>query len=257
MAENVEYDDAMRAMLDLVWGEGYMSPGGEGNIANLVAGLEIRDKRILDVGSGQGSPACFLAESYGVFVVGIDIEPQLVEISTARAVERGLEERTQFVLVEPGPMDFPDASFDFAVSSGGLTQIENKSETLKEVLRVLKPGGIFSCYDWMKCEGEYSQEMLYFFKMEGISYTLKTPDSQCELLREVGFTGVSAQDRSPWYRQRVREELEEIQSVHYPQIVELVGEAAADHYLESWQALKIVCEKGDLLQVYSRGQKPL
>ena len=76
MAEGVEYGFAMRTMLDLIWGEGYMSPGGEGNIANLVRDLEVRDQRILDIGSGQGSPACFLAETYGAFVVGIDIEPQ-------------------------------------------------------------------------------------------------------------------------------------------------------------------------------------
>jgi phosphoethanolamine N-methyltransferase len=256
MAGNIEYDNAMRTMLDLIWGEGYMAPGGEGNIANLVRGLEVRDKRILDVGSGQGSPACFLAESYGAFVVGIDIEPKLIEISEARAQERGVEERTQFILVEPGPMKFPDASFDFAISSGGLTQIEEKTVALKEALRVLKPGGIFSCYEWMKCEGEYSEEMLYFFKMEGITYALETPDGICDLLREVGFSDVSVEDRSSWYRQRVREESERIESELYPRMLELMGEDATNHFVENWRALKAVCEKGDLLQVYSRGQKP-
>ncbi len=51
------------------------------------------------------------------------------------------------------------------MSSGGVTQIADKQEIFSECLRVLKPGGHFRCYDWMKSEGEYSQDMQYWFEM--------------------------------------------------------------------------------------------
>ena len=142
---------------------------GEGNVDNLVRGLELRDKRILDIGSGLAGPAFHLAQTYGAFVVGIDIEPRHIEISARRAKERGLEARTEFLLVEPGPLKFPDQSFDLAISSGGFTHIEDKRSAM----------------------------------------------------------------------------------------VELMGRANADHYLESWRTLVALCGKGELLQVYSRGRKPV
>jgi phosphoethanolamine N-methyltransferase len=256
LTQDIEYGDPMRIMLELIWGEGYMVPGGEGNVDNLVRGLDIRDKRVLDIGSGLGGPAFHLAKTYGASVLGIDIEPQLIEHSTSRAKELNLDRQAKFMVVEPGPMKLPDASFDLALSSGALTQTEDKLGLLREAFRVLRPGGVFSCYDWMKCEGEYSEEMLYFFQIEGITYALETPDRHKELLAEVGFADISVEDRSVWYRQRVKEESQKVSSELYPKMLELLGQTDAEHFVENWRALTVVCDKGELLQVYSRGRKP-
>ena len=45
------------------------------------------------------------------------------------------------------------------MSSGGVIQTADKLGIFRECLRVLKPGGTFSGYDWMRSEGEYSQDM--------------------------------------------------------------------------------------------------
>jgi phosphoethanolamine N-methyltransferase len=76
-----EYNEAVIAVLDLIWGEGFMAPGGEGNIDNLVKGLYLQNKRVLDIGCGQGRPACILAQKYGAHVVGTDLEEHLIERS--------------------------------------------------------------------------------------------------------------------------------------------------------------------------------
>ncbi len=73
-----EYGDSMVAMLELVWGEGFMAPGGEGNVAKMVEGLELEGRRVLDIGCGLGGPACILAGKYGAHVVGTDLEPPLI-----------------------------------------------------------------------------------------------------------------------------------------------------------------------------------
>ena len=135
-------------------------------------------------------------------MVGTDLEPQLIELAKQSAKKHGLEAKTEFQVVEAGPLGFPDDSFDFVVSSGAFTQISNKLEMFKEVLRVLKPGGVFSCYDWMKSEGDYSEDMHYWFKLEGLTYAMETPEHHDEVLREAGFVDVSVVERSEWYRKQ-------------------------------------------------------
>ena len=251
-----EYDDALVTLLELVWGEGYMAPGGEGNVAKIAEGLDMRDKRVLDFGCGIGGPALFLARNYGANVVGIDLEPQLIERARQSARKHGLEAKTEFHVVEIGPIDYPDDSFDFVVSSGAFTQIANKLEMFKEVLRVLKPGGVFSSYEWMKSEGDYSEDMHYWFKLEGLTYAMETPERNDEILREAGFIDVSVVERSDWYRKKVREEYERLRGELYPRAVELIGKQHADHRLENWRAMMVVCDKGELRQAYTRGRKP-
>jgi len=48
MGHESEYDDALVTLLELIWGEGFMAPGGEGNVVKMVAGLELTGRRVLD-----------------------------------------------------------------------------------------------------------------------------------------------------------------------------------------------------------------
>ena len=255
MTHEIEYPDEMIAMLEIIWGTGFMAPGGEGNIANLVEGLDVRDRRILDIGCGIGGPAFVLAEKYGAYVVGIDIEPELIERAQLRAKELKLDSRCEFLLVEPGPMTFPDESFDVVSSSGVIMQIEDKQQVFAEALRVLKPGGALTSYDWMKPEGEFSEEMLYWFKMERLTYGMKTFAEYETLLRDAGFTEIQLSDRSDWYRRKVKDEYEKIRTQLYPLMLQRLGKEEADHFVENWRAMKVVCEKGDVFQGYYRARK--
>lgn len=251
-----EYHDAMIVVLEMIWGEGFMAPGGAGNVANLVEGLDIRDRRVLDIGCGLGGPACLLASEYGAHVVGTDLESHLVARAKNRAEKLNLAERAEFLVVEPGPLAFSDDSFDVVLSSGAFTQIENKLEMFAECLRVLKPGGTLTCYDWMKRDGAYSDDMLYWFKMEGLTYAMETPERHRELLREAGFSNIEMRDRSDWFQRRAQEEYGLIRSELFPQMLEIIGQQDADHFVENWRSMVVVCDKGEMLQVYGRAQKP-
>jgi len=252
-----EYDEATIACLDIVWGEGFMAPGGEGNIDNLVNGLDIFGKRVLDIGCGQGMPACILADKYGAYVVGTDLENHLVEISKRRAQKMGVSDRTEFQQVKPGPMNFKDDSFDFIISSGAFTQIKDKLSMYKECLRILKPGGVLSCYDWMKSPGDYSPDMLYWFEIEGLTYAMETKEKHKELFLAAGFSDVLISDRSNWFRKKVKLELEQIKSVYFRRFVELIGLEKTKHFIEDWRATSVVCDKEEMLQVYSKAKKPV
>ena len=160
MKHENEYHDNMVAMLELIWGRGYMAPGGPGNVAKMLDGIETHGKRILDVGCGIGGPVFEMAHTFGAEVVGIDLELPLIERATAAAAAQGLSKQCTFQAVEAGPLLFPDESFDIVVSAGAITQIKDKAAVLGECCRVLRPGGYLSCYDWYRDQASHEYELI-------------------------------------------------------------------------------------------------
>jgi len=252
-----EYDDNMVTMLELIWGQGYMAPGGPGNVARLLDGMDTRDKRILDIGCGIGGPAFEMVRSHGAEVVGIDLERPLIERATAAAIRNGLGDRCQFQTVEIGPLPFPDESFDIVVSSGAITQTGDKDSLLGEAYRVLKPGGYMTCYEWMKSERELSDDMLYWIKVEELTFEMETLQQYDDRLRSAGFREVVTTDASDWYRAEARREYELVKGRLYDRMVELLGRDSADHFVEDWRAMVVVCDSGEMRQGYCRGCKRL
>jgi phosphoethanolamine N-methyltransferase len=245
----------MLAAMDLIWGEGFMAPGGAGNLAQLVDGLCLDAARVLDLGCGQGMLSCLLAQDYGAEVVGTDLESHLVARARERAAAAGLENRLRFVTVAPGPMEFASDSFDAIVCSGAMTQVEDKLSMYLECLRVLRRGGTLSCYDWMKPPGDLSATMHYWFELEGLTYALRTPSEHLALLKEAGFSQVAQRDKSAWYRNEARREYGQLTGKLRPRLLELLGKEEAEQFVESWRVLAELCAGGELLQVYTRACK--
>ena len=256
MSHENEYHAAMVRLLELIWGAGYMAPGGPGNVAKMVDGIETAGKRILDIGSGIGGPAREMASVHGAEVIGIDLEAPLVERANADAAHAGLGERCRFQQVEKGPLPFDDNEFDIVTSSGALTQTEDKLSIFAEILRVLRPGGWFCAYDWMKSEGDYSADMRYWFEMEGLTYAMVTLEEQAKLLRTAGFVDVATEDATDWYRREARREYERLRGELKPVMIEMIGADEAEHFIENWRAMVVVIDSGEMRQAYCRGQKP-
>ena len=101
----------------------------------------------------------------------------------------------------------------------------------------------------------YSDEMTEWFKLEELSYDLKTLEGYGERFATAGFKDIVMTDASNWYRSEAGREYELIKGELYARMVELLGQADADHFVENWRALAVVCESGELLQGYCRGTK--
>ena len=256
MEHENEYHDGMVRMLELIWGDGYMAPGGPGNVAKMLDGIDTAGKRILDIGSGIGGPALEMARTHGASVVGIDLESPLVACANRAAATAGFGKRCRFLQVAQGPLPFDTGEFDIVTSSGALTQTADKLAVFAEILRVLRPGGWLSAYDWMKSAGEYSADMLYWFEMEGLTYAMATLEEQAALLAEAGFVNIATEDATEWYRREARREYQRLRGELKPRMVELLGRQEAEHCIENWRAMVVVIDKGEMRQAYCRGQKP-
>jgi phosphoethanolamine N-methyltransferase len=257
VSHEAEYHDNMVKLLELIWGDGYMAPGGSGNVAKLLDGTSPQGKRILDIGCGIGGPAMDMVRLHGARVVGIDLEAPLIARAQADAKAAGLHEHCTFRQVEPGPLPFAEAAFDTVVSSGAVTQTEDKAALFAEVRRVLKPSGHFRCYEWMGAGQEYSDDMRYWIKLEGLTYAFETLSRYGELLREAGFEAIETIDATDWYREEVRREYDLLRGDLFDRTVELLGRKDAEHFVEDWRAMVVVIDAGEMRQGYCRAQRPL
>ncbi|AFY76700.1 methylase involved in ubiquinone/menaquinone biosynthesis [Pleurocapsa sp. PCC 7327] len=100
---------------------------------------------VLDVGCGIGGSSRILARDHGFAVTGITISPQQVK----RAQElTPADLNVQFAVDDAMALSFPDASFDVVWSIEAGPHMPDKAQFAKELLRVLKPGGILVVADW-------------------------------------------------------------------------------------------------------------
>lgn len=96
---------------------------------------------LLDVGSGIGGPARYLANRFGCRVTGIDLTSEFGDVARHLTRLLGLERRVTFETGDALAMPFADASFDGAYSMNVSMNIADKAGFYREIHRVLKPGG--------------------------------------------------------------------------------------------------------------------
>jgi ubiquinone/menaquinone biosynthesis C-methylase UbiE len=103
---------------------------------------------VLDLGTGSGVAAIEVSEaapSVGL-VVGIDRSDAMIALARKKAI-KAHRRNVRFIKMNGEDLRFPDGFFDAAVSNCGIA-IPDFSKGLKEILRVLKPGGVLVFNDW-------------------------------------------------------------------------------------------------------------
>jgi MPBQ/MSBQ methyltransferase len=104
-----------------------------------------RGTTVLDVGCGIGGSSRVLAKDYGFAVTGVTISPQQVKRAQELTPE-GVS--AEFKVGDALALSFPDASFDVVWSVEAGPHMPDKAQFARELLRVLKPGGILVVADW-------------------------------------------------------------------------------------------------------------
>lgn len=106
---------------------------------------------ILDLGSGTGILALTALQRWPVArVVAVDTSSRMLAIAANAAGQRsaGALSRLRTVTASADRIPIGDASVDAAVSSFMIQLVPNRAAALREVLRVLRPGGHFACVTW-------------------------------------------------------------------------------------------------------------
>jgi demethylmenaquinone methyltransferase / 2-methoxy-6-polyprenyl-1,4-benzoquinol methylase len=108
--------------------------------------------RLLDVGCGTGDLTLILARRVGRSgrVVGLDLTPEMLAVAHEKVVQAGLVERIELVQGNALALPFPDASFDGVTAGFSLRNMADLDGALREMYRVLRPGGFCLSLDVSK-----------------------------------------------------------------------------------------------------------
>lgn len=118
-----------------------LHPGGIEKTLEMADDCKInKDSKVLDIGSGKGNTAIYLAEKYGCSVTGVDMSKDMVDYASSAVEEKGLSQKISFFSHDAQELPFDANIFDVVFAECS-TVLMDKEKAFKEFIRVAKPGG--------------------------------------------------------------------------------------------------------------------
>src|SRR3984957_14790111 len=157
------------------------------------AGVEA-DMAVLDVGSGVGGPARFLAGNYGCRVTGVDLSEPFVEAARYLTERTGQTRQVSFKTANALDLPFDDGHFDVVFLQHVAMNIADRARLYREIRRVLKSGGKFATFDVVLAGGNPHYPVPWA-RTPDTSFLL-TAAATREVIEPAGFRTLAWQDDS-------------------------------------------------------------
>lgn len=144
------------------------------------------DDRVIDVGSGLGGPARYLAQAHHCQVVGIDLTQELCDVAADLTRRTGLSDRVEIRQGDALALPFADGSFDVAWTQHVSMNIADKVGFYTEMRRVVRPGGRLAFFDLLSGP----EQPIHFpvpWAEDPASSALATVEETRALLTDAGF----------------------------------------------------------------------
>ncbi|VAW32116.1 hypothetical protein MNBD_CHLOROFLEXI01-122 [hydrothermal vent metagenome] len=251
-----EYDDVFVTRLQLIWGEGFLSPGGPEEVRRMVKGLSIAEREVLDIGCGIGGVDVLLATDHRAKrVLGVDVERPLLIRAEERVRQLGLSDRIQFRLVALGSLPLDDASFDVVFSKDAMMHIPDKRAMFADVYRILRPGGVLVASDWLKSPASQTPALDAYREAAEYSAKMVSPEATEQWLQDAGFESVELRDITDWLLPDSRKTHERICGELKERATELIGQQRYERWVRISQTLIGSLEARELRPVHLVAQK--
>jgi SAM-dependent methyltransferase len=152
------------------------------------------DQAALDVASGSGGPALFMAATTGCHVTGVDINEYAIATANRMAEQADMTSQLRFVHADASEsLPFGEATFDVIVSIDSIHHFIDRSLVLRDWYRLLKPGGRALFTDPIIVSGIVTNQEVAV--RSSIGYFQFTPVGEDErLIREAGFDLLDRED---------------------------------------------------------------
>jgi ubiquinone/menaquinone biosynthesis C-methylase UbiE len=173
-----------------------LHPGGATLSLELAERCHIgRGSKVMDVASGTGATACLIADQFGCCVLGIDSSPVMLGRARKKASKCGLA--IEFRLGDAHALPADNGSYDVVICECTMCAFD-KLAVLKEMYRVLKPGGYAGINDLCWQEDAPARLKAELFELENERPETLAGWKQC--FEQAGFQHVVADDRSALFR---------------------------------------------------------
>lgn len=148
----------------------------------------------LEVASGAGGPALYLANHVGCYVTGIDANESGIATATQTAAKSNHTNRVTFKVANANaPLPFADNFFDAIVCIDSMNHFENRLSVLKEWRRVLRPGGRAVFTDPVVITGPVTNDELAMRSLVGF-FLFVPPGINEQLIEKAGFDLIKQED---------------------------------------------------------------
>lgn len=211
--EQLTFESMYRIMAEIGFKK-YFHLGGAAATEELLAGCPIEaGSYVLDVGCASGRTACYVARTYGCRVLGIDIQPGMVERARERAEAEGIANQAEFRVGDAQHLPLGDHLFDVVLGEFLTGLVPDKEQALREYVRVVKPGGTIALNEATWLKQPVPAEITRFIEITfGFKADLLSAQDWTELLTRYGLQGLthrtfqaeSATDRREDLKEMVR-----------------------------------------------------
>jgi MPBQ/MSBQ methyltransferase len=175
--------------------------GGRAATAHIIDLMGLKTgQSVLDIGSGLGGVARFLASERGCEATGVDLTQEFVSVARMLSDLTGLSSATEFHVGSALNLPFANARFDAATTFHVAMNIADRSKLYSEAARVIRPGGCLAIFDVMKGPSPGMIFPVPWAETEEASH-LTSPDDMKAFLAASGFEIVHREDRTNMAKQ--------------------------------------------------------
>lgn len=210
--------------------------------------------RVLDIGSGLGGPARYLAKCTGCHVTAIELQSDLNALAEGLTERCELSSKVEHVQADVLTHQIDPQSYDAVVSWLCFYHIADHQTLLSQVFKALKPGGrlyvedLFRHSDFDEAELAHLTQMLYG---QYLPYRKAYEDN----LTSAGFTHIDFDDRTNTWRPYVAERVA-AWTARRSELVAVHGEAIVDSLAAFYHSVSLLFESGKLGGVRLLATKP-
>ena len=159
--------------------------------------------RWLEIGSGLGGPARYLAAYSDARITALELQPDQHEVATRLTARCGLEQRIEHLCGDIHAFESPAGSFDAIVSWLALYHIPERPRLLQKCYDLLAPGGCFYAED-LTARGDMDEVQRKQLQRELYAVTLRRIDQYQKDLEDAGFVVESCKSMSADWAEFVR-----------------------------------------------------
>jgi len=193
VAELSNIVDADRIMYEC--GLEVLHPGGRQKTDDMARACRVgQQTKVLDIGGGRGTTACYLARTFGCEVVGIDVSPHMVEAARSQVEREELQSLVTIQVADAHDLPFESGSFDVILIEC-VTTLLDRDRAFREFERVLKAGGYLGDLE-MTYQKEPSVQFSQMLSEAWGGFTTMPLPGWQELFQDHGFQVVRVDDFS-------------------------------------------------------------